>query len=257
MHARRKLGTGAKRRYLARKVNPKGYPSYVRYSRPYVPRTPGGIIVSESRYFDSRLNGTVLNEGNSWADTELDPATLNTIFAPTQGNDINSRQGRQVSVYKIALRGFIRASLLQDQADVLAAPLVRLILYIDTQTNAAQAQGENVMQAPQDGSPEMTSLTFQNTANFGRFRILRDKIIRPRDMSVGTDGASTMSECSADVPFKMMVRFKKPIVVHFNSTNGGTVADIIDNSFHLIGCKNSAVQATAIYYAARTYYKDG
>lgn len=245
--ARSKLGQGARTVHRYRK-----FPAYT----PSISlRDQFGF--SESKYFTSLVSSRAMPESQNWADTELDPTTLNTLCVPSEGSDIDERIGRKISVYKIAIRGTISMTTASDQPDILNSPSFRLILYIDQQTNGAQSQGEQVMAPP---SPTATVLTafnsFQNLASLGRFRILRDKTYRGTELAVGTDGANTSSINSIQIPFKMTVKFRNPIIMRFNSTNGGTVADIVDNSFHLIGCKSSTAYDHTIDYQCRTYYKD-
>lgn len=224
-------------------------------SKQFVMRT-FGPQASESKYFDSFQSALTIPAPTSWVGTELDPATLNTLFAPSEGSDIDNRVGRRVEVYKIAIKGVINTGLSQDDADVNQVPIARLILLIDQQTNGVQAQGEEVMAAPGAASALSTITTFQNTANFGRFRVLKDKIIRPTINVTATDGANTHSAQPNAQYFKMTVKFAKPVACRFNATNGGTVGDIVDNSFHLIGCRNSTDFTQTITYTCRTYYKD-
>jgi len=224
--------------------------------RQTVARTMGPFAVSESKYFDSFKSAQTIAETTSWAATEADPTTLDTLFVPQEGSDIDNRIGRKVSVYKIALRGVISASLASDQTDTLQNPAVRLILFQDQQSNGVQAQGEELMASPGAATSALTFSTFQNLANLGRFRVLRDKTIRGTITVTGTDGASTTSQRANDIPFKITVKFTKPVVVKFNATNGGTIGDIVDNSFHLLAVKSNADYTTVISYQCRTYYKD-
>lgn len=246
---RAKLGQGARTKYRYYQFKP--YAG----QRQFVPRTMGPFSVTESKYFDSFVNATAVPESTDWTGTEVDPAA-ESLFTPQEGSDIDNRIGRKVSVYKLAIRGYISQAIASDQADILANTLIRLILFIDTQTNGVQAQGENLMASPGAATQALTFCTFQNLQNLGRFRVLRDKVIRPTIEVAGTDGANTNSIQSNPVHFKMTVKFKKPIIVRFNATNGGTVGDIIDNSFHLLAQKSGSNFTHNISYQCRTYYKD-
>lgn len=209
----------------------------------------------ESKYFDSFVSVTAVPESTDWTATEVDPAA-NSLFTPVEGSDIDTRVGRKVTVYKMSIRGVIVPAALTDQADILEVPAVRLILFQDMQTNGAQAQGEQVMAAPGAATAVLTFSTFQNTANFGRFRVLRDKFFPMGIVTAGTDGANTTSQCLQSIPFHFTVRFRGGMPVRFNGTNGGTVADIVDNSFHLLAQKSGTPFAHTISYQCRTYYKD-
>lgn len=221
----------------------------------FVPRTMGALAQTEMKYWDTFLTGTAISEAVSWAGAEIDPATYLSLFNPSEGADINGRIGRKVQVMRIAIRGLIHTNALQDQVDSVANPATRVILYMDQQTNGAQAQAETLMQT-NEAAVNNVFCGFQNTANFGRFRVLRDITIRGRDSSPMTDGASTGSITAGDIPFKINYRFKQPVTVKFNATNGGTIADIVDNSFHLVAQKSGTGFVTLINYSARVYYKD-
>lgn len=225
-------------------------------ARSFVPRTMGPFAMTESKYFDS-FRAIVVPESNDWTATECDPSTLNTLFVPQEGSDLDNRIGRQVHVYRMCIRGVIAAATLNDQADMINVPAVRLILFMDQQTNGIQAQGEELMAAPGAATAALTFSTFQNTANFGRFRVLRDKTMKLGIANAFTDGTSTGSIAIQHIPFKMNVRFRNPISVRFNGVNGGSVGDIVDNSFHLLAQKSGTQYDHTLHYQCRTYYKDG
>lgn len=232
----------------------------VRGARAFVPRTMGPFATTESKYFDSFLDGGTIAESTDWTATEIDPATLNTLVVPSEGSDIDNRIGRKIAVYRLSIRGFIRCTTSVDQADILRVPAVRLILYMDTQTNGTQAQGEQLMAAPGAATTALCTATFMNLANLGRFRILRDKTYRMPTLVAAPDNAGTTQFTStqghADMPFKINIKFRKPVVINFNSTNGGSVGDIVDNSFHLLANKTGANFVHTISYQCRAAYKD-
>lgn len=228
----------------------------IQSKRQFVPRTMGAFAQTETKYFDSFLSASNIAESADWTGTEVDPATLLNLFNPVEGSDLDNRVGRKVLVKRIAMRGVITATTEADQADVLALPQVRLILFQDMQTNGSQAQGEQVMASPGAATTALTFCTFQNTANFGRFRVLRDVVIRLGQQVTATDGTNTSSQNMQHIPFKLTFRFKQPVAVRFNATNGGTIGDIVDNSFHLLAQKSGANFTHQISYQCRTYYKD-
>jgi len=250
-------GTAAKRARFAEEMRAK----MVSASRgatkgmTFVPRTRGAASVTERKYFDSYLDDTTVSAGVTWAGTELDDATLLTLFCPVTGDDINSRHGRKVSVKKIQIRGNWVIPSQQNQTSGDNFGSIRMILYQDTQTNAAQAQGENLMANPGTASVVVCHNTFQNTANFGRFKVLKDFYLTPSMASLSWDGTN-LEQNGQYIPFKITHKFKKPVTINFNATNGGTVADIVDNSFHLIAHYSSANPSNYVNYQCRTTYTD-
>jgi len=221
-----------------------------------VARTRGALVRNpERKYFDSGLLGGVFVAATSWAGCELDPTTLNTLFLPIVGSDINNRIGRKVSVFKISVRGAIHVAPQTAQTAADAPCVVRLIMYQDMQTNAAQVQAETLMSSPTPADAQLTPHTHQNLAGFGRFRVLKDKIFHITNVPITWNGTN-LTQTGTIIPFKFTVKFAKPVEVHFNSADGGSVADIVDHSFHMIGCVSNAAYVPDIDYQCRTVYTD-
>jgi len=187
-----------------------------------------------------------------WTNTEYDVnvgiAAL-CLFAPIQGNDIVNRIGRKVFMRKLKIRGVITM-----EGGTADSPVeVRYVVYMDTQTNATQAQGEQVLGYGGPSSIVAANAVhmFMNPANFGRFKILKDKVIVLKDTNLAIGGAAGQYQV---VPFKCNVTLNTP--VEFNSANGGTVADIVNNSLHLIAMANSAAGVPKIQYVSRVTFTD-
>lgn len=228
-----------------------------------VPRSFGTPrAITERKYFDTQLaaGAFVTGGGTSWAGGELDPTGgANTLFAPTTGDDFNNRTGRKVQVISIKIRGKISGAAQVTQSIADGATSFRILLVQDKQTNGTQLNAEDVLAS---GSATLALYQFQNPAFFGRFRVLKDKIITLQNptmapiIAAGPTYPNTVIQSGLSREFKMNVKFKKPVVVHFNGTNGGTVADIVDNSFHLIGLTNDTSILGVIDYKCRTVFLD-
>lgn len=223
-----------------------------------VARTPGTKAVTERKYFDTYLDATALVAANTWAGCELDPAADLCLFAPAQGDDINERVGRKVTILKTTIRGFLHCIPQAAQATADAATIVRLILFLDMQTNATQVPAETLMQDPGAASNYLNTLTFQNNQNFGRFRVLRDKtiVLQNPSMAPNTDAGGAIVQSGLAKPFKISYKWPQGLQVRFNATNAGDITDIIDNSLHLIGAASNTGLGPNIYYQARTVYSD-
>lgn len=222
-----------------------------------VPRTYGNArAISERKYFETEKSASgVAQVTTAWTDTEQDPGALGTFFAPVTGNDIINRIGRKCQVIAWKVKGFINVAKVADQTAAFTAALARLIFYIDNQTNGAQAQGEDVITSNMvQGTPAEPGICmFQNKNNFGRFKVLKDKMISIQDPNLGTAGANYDSNGKI-YPFKCSFRFKKPLTIHFNQSNGGTVADVVNTSFHCIAAQNTVdLQATLSYKSRITF----
>jgi len=260
---KRKRGAGPSQGVMSVYVKPASYkrrradgPYYspgrpgpsIRVRRGYVNRTPGGQITAENRYFDATsgsLNfGTVTT---AWTGAEVDPATLLSLFAPIQGDDISNRQGRKVFVKKIRITGILQIGDTGPVAAIREPGMMRIVIYQDTQTNGAQAAATDVFSS---GTASNAISMFQNLSNLGRFKVLKDKTYCPQFPPL-TGVTASLWNGGVTVPFKFTV--KPMCYVNYNSTNGGTIADVIDNSFHVLAIQNINNAAT-IVYKARTVF---
>jgi len=232
-----------------------------------VARTRGAYAKGEMKYYDTYLSssGIDLPANGNWTGTEFDPQSTIApsgavglplcLNAPKQGPAINERIGREIAIHKIKIRGTLSATPIfnADVAASLTDNSVRLILYQDTQTNSTQAQGEDVMEATSATAPW---LSYQNINNFGRFRVLKDKLFQNELHSIQALDSTHLYVATYRKNFKWNINFKVPVRTRFNATNGGTVADIIDNSFHIIANMNSIQPGCRLQYKCRVCYKD-
>jgi len=209
--------------------------------------------MGEMKYFDTEVAGTAIQGVAAWTGTEMDPATFNTLCVPVVGAGINQRIGKAIKVLKIKIRGIIVCA---SQVDTTAgdnASTIRILLVQDKQTNSAQCQGEEVM-TPSTALAAAPTV-FQNINNFGRFNVIKDKTIVMQNPNTAYDGTNLEQQGIAR-SFKMNVTFKEPIQIRFNATNGGTVADIVDNSFHILVNSSNTGLAPLMNYSCRVCYKE-
>ena len=222
----------------------------------------------EMKYYDAVREGTALSATTTtWvAGTLQNPstsinlgggavATPGCLFAPTVGAALNQRIGRKVNVHSVKLRGNVVVPAQTANTNPDAATRVRVILVQDTQTNAGAMTAAQLMN---DGTAADNTLSsFQNPNNFGRFKVLKDKTYSLTNVNMtGSPTSGDVIQSGIIVPFKFTHAFKKPVQVNFNATNGGTVADIIDNSFHFIAAVQTAQLAPIISYYSRVGYKE-
>lgn len=231
-----------------------------------VARTRGAAVQGEMKYFDCDYNGVAIAAvTTTWvAGTSADPlTTINLgsaavanplcLVAPTVGAGLNQRVGRKICVRKIKVHGTLSVAPQVTQADADAATKIRIVLVQDMQTNAAQMTGAQLFN---DGTGPVTVInSFQNPNNFGRFRVLKDKMFTISNLSIGGT-AGAFAQASWRTNFKFNVNFRTAIDCHFNATNGGTVADIVDSSFHILAGTDNAAYVPTLSYYSRVAYKD-
>lgn len=222
-----------------------------------VPRSRGVYAIGEMKYFDTERSGTALTASVDWTGTEYPPnvGTPTTLVVPVTGSAINQRIGRRINLHKLRIRGIINCAAQVDQTAADNASLVRILLVWDCQTNATQAQGEEVMAAPTTASAQNVFSSFQSLASLGRFKILKDKKLSLQNPNSSYDGTN-VEVAGLARHFKFDVVFKNPVSISFNAANGGTIADIVDNSFFVMAMATSTNLAPTISYQARAYFKE-
>jgi len=85
--------------------------------------------------------------------------------------------------------------------------------------------------------------------------VLKDKIFIHQNPNMSYDGTN-VEQAGLIKHFKWTIKFHVPVEIRFNNTNGGTIADIIDNSFHLIGTSTSIDLGPTLTYSCRVCYKE-
>lgn len=232
------------------------------------PSQPTAAVPGEMKYFDCELQGAALSAcTTTWvAGTMKDPtttinlgaaavATPLCLCAPTVGAALNQRIGRKIFVKKIKVNGTIAVAVQATQAAADNSFKARIVLVQDKQTNATQMTAAQLFNDA--GQASTTINSFQNPNNFGRFRVLKDKMITVSNLNMtGSAAANDVVQAGYVYNFKISFVFPQPVECHFNATNGGTVADIVDNSFHLICGVDSVAYAPTMSYYSRVSYKE-
>ncbi len=225
-----------------------------------VARTRGVYGQGEMKYFDTERSSTAIPAAADWTGTEFPPnvGTPTTLCNPVQGAGIDNRIGREIVVYKIKIRGQITVGPQTAQSAGDSASVIRMFLCQDEQTNATQAQGEQIMTDPATATAVQAVSTYQSLANFGRFRVARDKFFVIQNPNASNDTGATGGGIQQGLArtFKFNLKFPKGLRVRFNAINGGTIADIVDNSWCVYANCSSTTLAPAITYNSRVCYKE-
>ena len=223
----------------------------------FTPRALGNpLALSERKYFDSTVVAKAITQvATTFVNAMANPTTLNTIFVPTTGTDYNQRIGRRVTVLSWRIRGEIYIPNVSDAATIgsVNANIIRLIMVIDKQANGTQMASSDLIAMPSALNAAWDM--YQSPSNFGRFKVLKDKRFAVQDPNYNSE-TMALDRNGKVVFFDYKFRFRKPIVVHFNSTNGGTIADIVDNSFNVVCGINDSSYVTSLTYKSRVTYID-
>jgi len=225
------------KRKFSQSSNPKPRENVSRFktSSKFQPRQSAALKAKigsiEHKFMTNSVNEQTISQSVTCTGISLDPT--NGIIIPIQGVESNQREGRTIMVDQIFIQGQVRFPAVEDIADTPLGELVRISLVQDTQTNAALLTTSDVY-TNSTGTIFGNVHASRNPNGTKRFKVWKEKMIVKPQVSTSQNGTDKFSSQSAIVPFNFYVKFKNPIRIQFNATNGGTIADVVDNSFHIL-----------------------
>lgn len=175
-----------------------------------------------------------------YIDTTLDSAAVSTteiiqcINACQVGTTVSTRIGRQITLRSVELQGYFTAT------GANTGDMVRWAVVYDRQTNAAAPTWTDVFKN------DVVTHAVRNHDNKRRFKVLAKQVV-------------PIPKAGADnpvVPLEYYRKLRHP--TEYNSTNGGTVADITTGGLFFMVRAMAAAGAddVALYGIARVRYAD-
>jgi len=231
----------------------------------------GGYLGIEKKYIDNEF---ALQLGETLAGSEKDPAS-GALNAIAQGDGPSDRDGRQVTLKSVHIRGQIKVPSLAFDPSAPGAQgtgfSVKFVLLLDTQTNGAQFNAEDVFVDPTD--VDLDAFTFRNLQYQKRFRVLKDLMIPvpPATMSPAaytSENNTPTTENNGDitaivaagrsVPFEVNHEFKgtgRNELQTIYTGNAANVSTISDNSLHVMALVSETLGVTAVLqYVSRVRF---
>lgn len=213
---------------------------------------PSGLMGVERKFFDSTKAETNITGSTDMTSLEFDPATLNCLNAPTQGTGASNRSGDFYTIDSCEVSGKITCAQQADQTAADLAPVVKVYLVLDKYTNAAQLNSEDVFTNPSASATQSVN-PFRVVKNESRFKILDSVMLQIEPPTMSYDGTN-VEQSGQTHTFVLRKRWVGGLRVSCIA-NGGTVADIRDNSLHVIAVTNSSNSAPQIAYNARIRFR--
>ncbi len=217
-------------------------------------RRTGGYIGLEHKFYDTFRDSIVLTASTTAAGGEVDPAgVLKCLNAVVEAAGPSNRIGRNIQITAVQVRGVCTIPLATNQTATRTPPAVFLALVLDKQTNGAQLNSEDVFVGIGTVVDNATNV-FQNLEFTQRFQVLRTLRFDMPPASNVWDGTNLERE-GATRSWSMYYKWKgKPLSVHYTNTTED-IANIADNSLHLIGfCNNTGILTDLTYHARIRYY---
>ncbi len=209
----------------------------------------GGFTGIERKFYDSSLVGGALTAPAAANGAEHDPSTticLNTII---QGDGEENRDGRVASIQSTFVKGTVSCVKQINQTALDNGTKIYIALVLDTQTNGAQLNSEDVFKN-ESGDGKLAASPMRNMQFTQRFRVLDtfEAVLESPDASY--DGTN-VEQAGLVQPFTLSSN------IQFRTQYSGTtetVANITDNSLHIIAYCNDVDLVPLINYNARVRF---
>lgn len=197
----------------------------------------GGLMGVETKFFDTGIGLTAISNAAAFTGAEMDPAAQLCLNAVAQNDTASGRDGNKINMKGISIRGVVQWPAWTDNSGPVMGD-VFIALVLDTQTNGAQAQSEEVFTNPGAVISLVTS-PFREMSQVTRFRVLKEKrLLAPTGLVVWNDTGSQKEQLGYCKHFEMYVSLKSLLTNYKGTTS--VIASLADNSLHLIAVTNQA-----------------
>lgn len=208
-----------------------------------------GFLGIERKFYDTMLVSTAITANANAQSGEYDPSATSMITTPTLGAGEQQRDGKQIACLYIDFAFTISCAPVEASADLPLGTNVYIALVLDTQSNGAQMNSEdcfkNLTASVAGSTSPLRNLLFGN-----RFRILKSRLVEFNVQSATQQAANDYSWPGLKKSYKWYVPLKG-LKINFNAGTDASIANVMDNSVHVIAYTNSVTLTPLLTYNAR------
>lgn len=216
---------------------------------PITNQRTGGFMGEEVKFFDTHLIPGHVAAVSNLSTSMRDPTGgLLCLNAPKRGSGPSEREGRAIKMKSIHITGTIQYVPQFDNTVIATIPDVFIALVLDTQTNKAQ-MASNLCYINPSGQQPLVTAPLRNLEYSKRFKVLKVKRIHAPDLNLDITGASAHEYSGKLIHFEMHKKLYNLPVQFVGDADPNTVANIQDNSLHIIAfsdCAASSADTTKI-----------
>lgn len=235
-----------KRRFSTQRKLEKGRAMGIRNIR------TGGLLGVETKFLDCALANGTPSSSAIGTGGEMNPSSGCTgcLSAPGQGDGAQQREGNKIALKSILVKGCASVPAVAGESAANAGSSLFVALVLDTQTNGATLNSEDVFQNP-ISTPVGNIILQRNMSYTSRFKVLSSKII-PIRADMWFDGIDGNNQ-GYQVPFTLKKDLNGMIVKFVVGTTTADVTNVIDNSLHILCFQTVAggVPAPLLAYSSR------
>lgn len=216
-------------------------------------RRLAGYVGLEKKFYDVALVGAVPSAAADASSGMIDPGTEDCLNAVALGDGPTQRDGRQINMLSITIKGSVQIPAQVNQTAADTMPNIFIALVLDMQTNAAQATSQSIFTNP-GASASTANQPFLNLENHQRFKVLKTVRIAAEQIAgcvIPVYDGTNVEQSGASVPFSMYVNLKQMKVNFLAAQTTSVVAAIADNSLHLVAYTDNTSTSAIISYNSR------
>jgi len=209
-----------------------------------------GFLGIETKFLDTSKQIALVSDAGC-ASGECDPTTVLCLNAVAQGDGESQRDGKNYVIKGLYINGYVSAVAQANQTQGDDNTLNMIAVVLDTQTNAAQLNSEDVFSL-QAATATFCPLAFRNLQYSKRFKVLWMKRFALDNPNLTYDG--TNIEQAGTKPYYFTVNLPNLNIRVETKGTSANVTDIIDNSLHIIGFTSSTNMVPTLYYQSRVRF---
>lgn len=215
--------------------------------------TTAGFLGIEKKFYDSKLGDTAILANTDLTGGEYDPSATSMISTPVQGDGEQNRDGKRIVIDSLILKGHVVRPANETAADPHEAQKVFVAVVLDTHSNGAQMNSEDCFKSLAN-SARMNCEPLKNLLSADRFRILKSQVfdVTPNTLT-GTITTGPYAHYGVQREIDWYIPFKGGLPVNFNAGTTADIANVVDNSLHIIAFSTST--GNFIGYNARIRFQ--
>jgi len=211
-------------------------------------RVNAGFLGIEKKFYDTGLVATAITASTNAAGGEYDPSATSMISTPPQGDGESSRDGKQITCEYVEVKGAVGYPFLEAQVNPPQQCNVFVALVLDTQSNGAQMNSEDCFKNAAAAN-NVAQTPLRNLLYGRRFRILKSQTFELNPKCMSQEAANLFSWGGNLESFSWFVPLKG-MKINFNAGTTASIANVVDNSLHIIAyCSLDTIGPTLAYQA--------
>jgi len=214
-------------------------------------QTTMGLLGIEKKYLDMALPGAVVSVVTNSTGGEVDPTAIGCVgclSAPAIGDGPSNRDGNRIVAKSLYIKGEVVGLAAEAQVDPPAPTRVMVAVVLDTQTNGAQLNSEDVFTNPSSAATAQTT-PLRNMLFRDRFKVLKQEVFDVSAIALTQAAANNYSWAAGCAVFEWNFDLKDLVINLQNTT--ADVVNVIDNSLHIIAFAQGGNNPVTISYNAR------